>query len=148
MQLSIYFHTHVSFGKCDNLRVQYTSLNAQSFASFDGLTTFYSQLHQTYKLYVIHINFSSLWNCNVLSRCTTSIRLHMTTATQQIRTDRYFYFMNKCDTNLLFKFCQIVPFLYALVFACTHTQAASAETRLITYPSFYCRNVSSSLLWA
>lgn len=48
--------------------------------------------------------------------------------------------------NLLFKFCQIVSLLYTLLHE--FVWAGYAGTRLITYPSFYCRNVSSSLLWA
>lgn len=85
-QLSIYFrrHTHTF---CDDLRVQY--LVQRTIVRFIWFSkTLQLQLHRTYILFV----FPKMYciRCDI-------VPLHMTTAIQ-IRTNRYFYFMNKCDT--------------------------------------------------
>lgn len=100
--------THVSLEKCDNLRVQCVCRK-------HGHTLQLALQYRRYCKCTEHVmrvlHFVPLPKCIVFT-ANIGPSLHMTTTTQ-IRTDRYFYFMNKCAAQL------IVPILsYCLVLIC------------------------------
>lgn len=134
----LFTFTHVSYRICDNLRVQWLCWRHGHTLQLAFIRTDIA-IAASIKCFSIsprlHISATS-------TRCTRP--QHNDT---NIRIDRYFYFMNKCETTRIKKPYRSDTVILSRFPFVRHMH--NDETRLITYPSFYCRQCFIViLLWA